>query len=88
MRSSRWIAESHFLLACRAGLAERRVGEAGNEPAGTKFRLGDTPGVGHCGPGRNAGSGKIAISALFWRSLGNFKCHDPSETGPDLCPAD
>jgi len=39
MRSSRWIAESHFLLACRAGLAERRVGEAGNEPAGTKSRL-------------------------------------------------
>ena len=38
MRSSRWIAESHFLLACRAGLAERRVGEAGNEPAGTKSR--------------------------------------------------
>ena len=37
MRSSRWIAESHFLLACRAGLARRRVGQSGKEPAGTKI---------------------------------------------------
>jgi hypothetical protein len=36
MRSSKWIAESHFLLACRAGLAERRVGQSGKKPAGTK----------------------------------------------------
>ena len=37
MRSSRWIAESHFLLACRAGLAGRRVGQSGKNPAGTKI---------------------------------------------------
>jgi hypothetical protein len=36
MRSSKWFAESHFLLACRAGLAERRVGQSGKKPDGTK----------------------------------------------------
>jgi len=29
MRSSKWIAESHFLSACRAGLSGRRVGYLG-----------------------------------------------------------
>jgi hypothetical protein len=38
MSSSKWIAEWHFLLACRAGLAGRRVGQAGKEPADTKIR--------------------------------------------------
>ena len=36
MRSSKWISESHFLLACRAGLSGRRVGQSGKRPAGTK----------------------------------------------------
>jgi len=36
MRSSKWVSESHFLLACRAGPTERRVGQLGREPAGTK----------------------------------------------------
>ncbi|MGA2570873.1 MAG: hypothetical protein ABSF23_10160 [Terracidiphilus sp.] len=36
MRSSKWISESHFLLACRTGPAGRRVGQSGNKPAGTK----------------------------------------------------
>jgi len=37
MRQSEWIAESHFLLACQAGLAERRGGQAGKNPLGTKI---------------------------------------------------
>jgi hypothetical protein len=36
MRSSKWFAESHFLLACRAGLTGRRVSQTGKKPAGTK----------------------------------------------------
>ena len=36
MRSSKWISESHFSLACRAGLAGRRVGQSGKKPAGTR----------------------------------------------------
>ena len=38
MRSSKWISESHFLLACRAGLAGRRAGQSGKKPAGTMMR--------------------------------------------------
>jgi len=38
MSSSKWFTESYFLLACRAGLAGRRVGQSGKEPAGTKIR--------------------------------------------------
>jgi hypothetical protein len=37
MRSSKWIAESHFLLVCRAGLAGRRAGHSGKTPLGTKI---------------------------------------------------
>jgi hypothetical protein len=37
MRQSEWIAEPHFLLARQAGLAERRVGQSGKEPAGAKI---------------------------------------------------
>ena len=77
MRSSRWIAESHFLLACRAGLAERRVGEAGNEPAGTKFRLAILLVLVTAALAAIPVAGKIAISAFFWRSLGNFKVTIP-----------
>ena len=38
MRSSKWISESHFLLACRAGLAGRRMGQSGKKPAGAMVR--------------------------------------------------
>jgi hypothetical protein len=38
MRSSEWISESHFLLAFRAGPTERRVGQSGREPGGTKVQ--------------------------------------------------
>jgi len=37
MKSSKWIAESHFLLAGRSALAEQRVGQSGEEPVGTKI---------------------------------------------------
>ena len=37
MKLSKWIAESHFLLARRAGLAEQRVGQSGKEPVGAKI---------------------------------------------------
>ena len=37
MSSSKWIAESHFLSACRAGLAGRCVGQSGKNPPGTKI---------------------------------------------------
>jgi hypothetical protein len=36
MRSSKWIAESHFLLACRAGLAGMRVGHSSKTLRGTE----------------------------------------------------
>ena len=36
MRSFKWISESRFLLACRAGLAGRRFGHSGKKPAGMK----------------------------------------------------
>ena len=37
MKSSRWIAESHFLLSCRAGVARRCVGHSGKNPPGTEI---------------------------------------------------
>ena len=37
MRSSKWIAESHFLSACRAGLARMRVGHLGETLQGTEI---------------------------------------------------
>jgi hypothetical protein len=37
MKSSRWIAESHFFLACRAGLAGRRGGHAGKSLPGSEI---------------------------------------------------
>jgi len=37
MKSSRWIAESHFLLACRAGLAGKRVGHSDKNPRGAEI---------------------------------------------------
>lgn len=37
MRSSKWISESHFSLACRAGLSGKRVGQSGKNPAGAKI---------------------------------------------------
>jgi hypothetical protein len=36
MRSFKWISESRFLLACRAGLAGRRVDHSRKKPAGMK----------------------------------------------------
>ena len=63
MRSSKRISESHFLLACRARLAQRHVVQSGKKPA-HEVSPGDTPGVGHCGSGRNAATGKIAITCL------------------------
>ncbi len=54
MRSSKWIAESHFLLACRAGLAEKARWPIGQKACRHKDSPGDAPGVGHCGPGRDA----------------------------------
>jgi hypothetical protein len=38
MKSTKWVSESHLLLACRAGLAGRRVGQLGEKPAGAKIR--------------------------------------------------
>ncbi len=38
MRSSMWIAESQFMLACRAGLAGRRVGRSYKNRLGTEIR--------------------------------------------------
>jgi hypothetical protein len=37
LRSSKWIAESHFLMACRAGLAGRRVSQSRKKPAAMKI---------------------------------------------------
>ena len=37
MGSSKWISELYFLLACRAGLAERRVGQSGKKSAVSKI---------------------------------------------------
>jgi len=37
MRSSKWISESHFSLACRAGLAGRRVCQSCEKPDGTRI---------------------------------------------------
>ncbi len=59
-----------------------------HKPSGTKVHQGNAPGVGRCGPGRNAGTGKIAIASLSWRFLCNFRNHGPWDTGPDLRPAD
>ncbi|MGD0347200.1 MAG: hypothetical protein ABSA85_10615 [Terracidiphilus sp.] len=38
MKSSKWVSESHLLLACRTGLARMRVGQLGEKPAGAKIR--------------------------------------------------
>ncbi len=38
MRSSKWISESHFLLACRARLAGKRVGQSGKKSPDTMIR--------------------------------------------------
>jgi len=37
MKSSKWIAESHFLLACRTGLAGRRAGHSSKNPRGMEI---------------------------------------------------
>jgi hypothetical protein len=36
MRLSKWIPKSHFLFACREGLAGRRIGQSRTNPAGAK----------------------------------------------------
>jgi hypothetical protein len=38
MRASKWISESHFLLACQEGLAGRRSDQSGKSPASKKVR--------------------------------------------------
>jgi hypothetical protein len=86
------VIEAGLGIAILVGLPGRSGGKA-RWPIGQKDlrragSTGDAPGVGHCGPGRDAGAGKIAITSLFWRSLFNLRNHGLRDGGPDLFPAD
>ena len=78
MRSSKWISESHFLLACRAGLAGKRVGQSGKKPRRHEDSSGDTPSVGHCG---------LAAMPVQARSQSLLSSADPSATSGITAPA-
>jgi hypothetical protein len=69
------IIEVDLGVAFLVGLQDRSGGTArwpiGQQACRHEGSPGRAPGIGHCGPGRNAAAGGIAITALFWRSLGN-----------------